>query len=63
MSAPWDEDGGFAWERREAGQSWEQIGSELGCPPHVAEELGERYRAEVEQIVMRDQIPLFDLPD
>lgn len=62
MSAPWDDDGGFVWEQREAGRTWEQIGSELGCPPHVARELGERYRADCDARAARDQIPLFDLP-
>jgi len=64
MSAPWNEDGGFAWERREAGYTWEQIGNELGCPAHVARDLGERYHAELSARISRDQLPLFDLaPD
>lgn len=62
MSAPWDDDGGFAWEQREAGHTWDQIGDELGCPPHVARELGERYHAEFTASALRDQLPLFDIP-
>lgn len=62
MSTPWDEDGGFAWERREAGYTWEEIGTELGCPAHVAQDMGERHHSEVAALIMRDQIPLFDLP-
>ncbi|TCN54955.1 hypothetical protein EV641_104220 [Rhodococcus sp. SMB37] len=62
MSAPWDDDGGFAWEQREAGRTWDQIGAELGCPAHVARELGERYHAEYTALALRDQLPLFDVP-
>lgn len=63
MSTPWDEDGGFAWERREAGYTWEEIGGELGCPAHVAKDLGERHQALVAAEIMRNQIPLFELPE
>lgn len=62
MSAPWDDDGGFALEQREAGYTWEQIGTELGCPAHVARELGERFRSLCLERAMRDQLSLFDLP-
>ncbi|MEU5841945.1 hypothetical protein [Rhodococcus sp. NPDC047139] len=61
MSMPWYEDGGFAWERREAGYTWEQIGNELGCPAHVAQNLGERYHADVSAEIARNQLSLFDI--
>ena len=61
MSMPWHEDGGYAWERREAGYTWDQIGSELGCPANVAQNLGERYHADVTAETAENQLSLFDL--